>query len=572
LAEEAKALPPVAGPDLPALKKGVPASEPFATEDGQVLLPQPPTSLEDPFTGATAEDIDAWLWSDADEPLKKSGGTQGSEAHEWTPAFSMKVWDHWKNTDPDFYGQMLDMAQDELLQKGILKQSGDGKVLGPSGAALNMSKDGSVAMVKHWAAQHLPPDFFHTELGLPNAGPVDESGKFILAPLDDYEPFDPASWSAHWKEQPDAEIKKRQSEAARRPAENIRDYVARLRKLANEEEMRAPVAGAVQSLESDLQKNLSEGRIGHLDPQKPYTQDYIDYLAAHGVDQRTLDDIASGELSMDPKSRMARAEQHGLDPKAIWFRWDTPLKDDMKGFTGAALAKPELRRYKGGQLKFIDLSPSKEGLVYTSHSPDYAKKGVQMPLDEVALYPFLGPSDGIAGLDELPPQAYATFAAKQAEALRKKYPDSPRNQRDFMRSGALAEQLVHPNNWEPYHTAETKRASNLAKLRRVEPGADRSGLADGTLPSYPTAEARKEYTEPLMASGAKGTLVKDETGLSTAFTPAGARMLRRADLAPLDTRFKQARNILQSLLLPAAIAAGASQSQPGVLSGLTEDR
>jgi hypothetical protein len=74
-----------------------------------------------------------------------------------------------------------------------------------------------------------------------------------------------------------------------------------------------------------------------------------------------------------------------------------------------------------------------------------------------------------------------------------------------------------------------------------------------------------------MASGAKGTLVRDETGFATAFTPAGARMLRRADLAPLDTRFKGARNLLQSLLVPAVIAGGAS-SLPSTDSRRTENR
>jgi hypothetical protein len=49
-------------------------------------------------------------------------------------------------------------------------------------------------------------------------------------------------------------------------------------------------------------------------------------------------------------------------------------------------------------------------------------------------------------------------------------------------------------------------------------------------------------------------------------------MLRNADLAPLDPRFRLSRNILQSLLVPAVIAAGAAQQQPGVLSGLKETR
>lgn len=72
-------------------------------------------------------------------------------------------------------------------------------------------------------------------------------------------------------------------------------------------------------------------------------------------------------------------------------------------------------------------------------------------------------------------------------------------------------------------------------------------------------------------AGAKGTLVQDEAGLSTAFTPAGAKTLRRMDLAPMDVRFRDARNILQSLLVPAAIAtgAGAMNSDRGsLLDGL----
>lgn len=111
----------------------------------------------------------------------------------------------------------------------------------------------------------------------------------------------------------------------------------------------------------------------------------------------------------------------------------------------------------------------------------------------------------------------------------------------------------------------------MDSLRRIGPSSHAAHEAQGTIPHFSTAEDRKIYTEPLMASGANGTLVRDETGLSTAFTPAGARMLRRADLAPLDTRFKGARNLLQSLLVPAVIAGGATAA-PGVLNGLRENR
>jgi hypothetical protein len=380
----------------------------------------------------------------------------------------------------------------------------------------------------------------------------------------------------------------------RRPEENIRDYIARLREMDKNEEYKPAVAKAVSDLEERLAGHVSKGNIRPLEPgsedvisatttadkvdaakrgtRNQITRDYIDYLASSGVDQRTLDDIASGALPMDPQSRMARAEQHDLDPKAIWFRWDRPLKTDMKGFTGAALAQPELRRYKSGQLGFIDLAPSKEGLVYTSHNPGFAKRGVQMPYDEVISYPLLGPKEGIAGIDNMPPSAYDTFRSRMQSLLLKKFPDkhlypeNPGIRRAHMRSHHLAEPLV-----EPQYVQGPLREATLDSLRRIGPSSHATHEAQGTIPHFSTAEDRKVYTEPLMASGAKGTLVRDETGLATAFTPAGARMLRRADLAPLDTRFKGARNLLQSLLVPAVIAGGAS-SLPSTDSRRTENR
>lgn len=433
---------------------------------------------------------------------------------------------------------------------------------------------------------------FYAVLGEPVGSVPKQADKdpegYTLAPLDDgdEDPLDeflglneqpPDDLIGGWLPVPGSGARRAAAQramplAARQPAENIRDYIARLREMNKNEEYKPAVAFAVKSLEDDLQKNLSEGRVGGLETQKPYTQDYIDYLAAHGVDQRTLDDIASGALPMDPQSRMARAEQHDLDPKAIWFRWDRPLKTDMKGFTGAALAQPELRRYKSGQLGFIDLAPSKEGLVYTSHNPDFAKRGVQMPHDEVVSYPLLGPKDGIAGIDNMPPSAYDTFRSRMQSLLLRKFPDkhlypeNPGIRRAHMRSHHLAEPLV-----EPQYVQGPLREATLDSLRRIGPSSQAKHEAQGTIPHFSTAEDRKVYTEPLMASGAKGTLVRDETGLATAFTPAGARMLRRADLAPLDTRFKGARNLLQSLLVPAVIAGGAS-SLPSTDSRRTENR
>lgn len=374
----------------------------------------------------------------------------------------------------------------------------------------------------------------------------------------------------------------------RSAGEGIREYVQRLRQMHdNYQSKRGSVASSVRNLEKEMADNLHGGGIGQIMPDEwlkendagggfaarnKNTRDYIDYLAAHGVDQRTLDSIASGELDMSPQARMARAEQHDLDPKTIWHRWDHPLKTEMKGFTGAALSQPEKRRYKQGTLKFVNLEPSKEGLVYTSHSPEYAKRGVQIPQDQVTLYPLLGPKDGIAGLDDLPPSAYDTFRSKQSEALLKKYPDTQKENAGIRRASQrvlhLAEPLV-----DPQFVQGPLRNATRQELSMVRPNDETLQKSQGTIPFYANAEDRKTYTEPLMASGAKGTLVRDETGLSTAFTPAGAGTLRRADLAPLDTRFRMSRNLLQSLLAPVAVGAGAGAlSQPSVLGGLRETR
>jgi hypothetical protein len=361
-------------------------------------------------------------------------------------------------------------------------------------------------------------------------------------------------------------------QAKRKPGESIREQVKRLREMQGNPDYRPAVAKEIGAIESALAENLKLGRVGKLLPEdagpsaalhNQSTRDYLDYLAANGVDQRTLDSIASGDLPMDPQSRMQRAEQMELDPKAIWHRWDYPAKTQFKGWTAAALSKPEYRRQAQGALSFVDLAPSKEGLVYTSHSPDYALRGVQIPRDQIVLYPLLGPRDGIAGIDALPPQAYDAFRDKQASMLKRKYPDSAPGNAQIRRAHQRKHHLAEPLAGET-PGPDGARPAALFELRNgYAPGDRTSKAADGTIPHFGNAEDRKVYTEPLMASRANGTLVRDETGLSTAFTPAGAATLRRADLAPLDTRFKAARNILQSLLAPVAAYGAASQAGSG---------
>lgn len=346
----------------------------------------------------------------------------------------------------------------------------------------------------------------------------------------------------------------------RQPGESIREYVGRIK-----EADPAYQAAARTEIEGKLAADVQQGRVGKLLPEdlgpgasihNQATRDYIDYLAAHNVDQRTLDSIASGDLPMDLISRHERAREMGLDPAAEWYRWDYPFKTEFKGWTGAALPKRDYKRQKQGTLKFIDLPPKSEGIVYASHNPSYAELGAQMPADRRVLYPLLGPDSGIAGIDELPPESYDAFDGMQLKGLLRKYPGDANAsmRRKQQRSAHLAEPLG--DNLEPSELS--MRSRSLDKLGRVGPDTQTTGSRYETIPQFSMAENRKVYSEPLMASGAKGTLVKDETGISTAFTPAGAQQLRRADLAPLDPRFKNARNILQSLLIPSAIAAGAA--------------
>jgi hypothetical protein len=451
--------------------------------------------------------------------------------------------------------------------------------------------------------------------------------------------------------------KQAELESARKPGENVRDYIARLRELQKTRHGVPAVVSAVTQLERDLANDLSGGlfggtyfnpnarerfwqalrskdqaeyedailraarqldepkgkkdlqrwAVGHPNPAETAArfravekiangalpdsffdtdgrmparrQDYLDYLSANGVDQRTIDDVASGALPMDSESRAARAREMGLDPDSVWYRWDSPLKTQFKGYTGAALSQPEFARSKKKALKFIDLSPSKEGLVYTSYDPEWAEQGVQIPKNQITLYGLIGPNDGIVGLDRIPQSAYDTFEAKQKQALSKTRPrstlpswmesfkDTPEGQRIYRRNHPMGEHVVENGNLEDWHNW---REHGMRQLREVKPDTPTSRRYS-TLPDYSTAETRKEYLEPLMATGAKGTLVRDETGLSTAFTPAGASQLRRADLAPLDTRFKLSRNLLQSLLAPVAVggaAAAAGSQQPPMLNGL----
>lgn len=297
------------------------------------------------------------------------------------------------------------------------------------------------------------------------------------------------------------------------------------------------------------------------------TQDYLDYLRANSVDQRTIDDIASGALKMDQASREARATAMGLDPGWTLERRDVPLKTDFRGFTAAALSQPELKRYRNRVQGNIDLTPRKEGLVYTTPRPNPAQVGVMIDRESTVTYPLWAPNRGIAGVDEMSPQTKSSFEAARKVAPKDKSGQSPPSK------------LPYPVGGKG-DTPEETRSNALAI---VAPEKDRQPLwaidpeNKRNIPYYGEAETRKSYTEPLMGAGKPGervlgTLVNDETGLSVAFTPAGARQLRRADLAALDPRFRTYRNLLQGLAPPVAAGSGALAAGAAGSSPRTESR
>jgi hypothetical protein len=485
-----------------------------------------------------------------------------------------------------------------------------------------------------------------------------DDGQFVLGPLDDTDITMPGAADDPWAVAASAPQPRLEdfavsqadaaARAARKPGENIREYVARLREMAASADEsawwvgpadREAVANAVNALEGQMVRDLDDGLVGPApdgpdiaaqrarwdamrqdyfdgadyqghdnavnalvergilrredeavlgpngevfeDGQGMYrqdelgdliakhlgdeflgdvagrrtaaTQDYLNYLSANGVDQRTIDDIASGALPMDPASRASRAEQMGLDYTWTLNRQAYPLQTEFKGFTGAALSQPEKRRHGRGVTQKIDLTPSKEGLVYTALTPGGANAGVQMPRNQVTNYPLWGPNRGIAGIDEMPQATQDSFeqAAKAARGYK---------------GAGLPSQLPQPVGGAGATPQQTRRLS-INKVRDTKEAASLSSKHQWSkdadrIPHFPEAENRKLYTEPLMGAGGPGqrvlgTLVTDETPLAVAFTPAGARQMRRADLAALDPRFKRYRNLLQGLAPPIAVGSGA---------------
>lgn len=167
-----------------------------------------------------------------------------------------------------------------------------------------------------------PPDEMIPALAAGGVPPPKSADGFTLAPLEEGDPSDVdqqlEDWVAQWEK----------SNAYQRVAgEGVRDYVARLRSMAADDKHKPGVAKAVSDLESGFATAIKEGRVGALLPEgagpaaavhNATVRDYIDYLAASGVDQRTLDAIASGDLPMDAASRTDRARMMGLDPHWRW--------------------------------------------------------------------------------------------------------------------------------------------------------------------------------------------------------------------------------------------------------------
>jgi hypothetical protein len=280
----------------------------------------------------------------------------------------------------------------------------------------------------------------------------------------------------------------------------------------------------------------------------------------------TLARFESGELPMDPASRAARAEQMGLDPTMVWTRndWvgiDRPRKD-----------------YRGN-------------LVYAGFTPQLADAAA---VSTGQKYPLIGPKE-ILGMQRVD-ATILDNPIMDEDFLRAYYENRKvpwehfRDSQEWldsylgrdMRAGAyrardLQNKFVRLNQL----ATEGPEARDMLKERAASafsneapsrmprygwPGDDHLEAAPKWQLFETTPESGNDFLprEQAFASkmvhdrarqaGAKGSLVKDEGGVSAAFFDPGD--LRHADLSLLDPVHKgqpgYMRSIAPFLLAPAA--------------------
>jgi hypothetical protein len=255
------------------------------------------------------------------------------------------------------------------------------------------------------------------------------------------------------------------------------------------------------------------------------TQEYLDFLAAHDVTADVIDRVRSGQLDMSPSGREQRAYALGFMPGQTMYRWDDPGKASVLG-------------------------RSRNGLVYTSFTPDMAQNAAQNPY---AVYPLWG-ARHVAGLDRAP---------------------RPMDVDELL--GRL-HRLGGSDNKYQWHAFIADRDNGLASSQRtgVElPGKDASDEAWYRLPAvrYRAIERggsaypydRLEESHPMYGQwneaaslipemkqmGYQGILVGDESPRSVAYFGSSADSplpsVRHSGLSALDPEYRYRRNMFMSL-------------------------
>jgi len=295
---------------------------------------------------------------------------------------------------------------------------------------------------------------------------------------------------------------------------------------------------------------------------------YIEFLREQGVSEDTLQRIASGELPMDPASRMARAKEMGYDTDTTFRRIDQPgiteFSDDPQYRGGTLYASTSYENARkgnvtGGNAEYplmfqegiLGLHPSGSGMD-ESMIQEAMSDSMDAYADTPAVdsLPFDAPQNlarAMSGLEEVSPDALrrSLLQANEESATSPvrdhlvMYSDMPSE--DYSRGTPLAQHLRRSllSVGDDMDMADAEDVSAALHALNMETGMERV-VAD---------------------MGYTGSLAADETGASVAtFLP---KQVRHKYLSALDPMAKGSPNIFQSLLAPVGVAGAAAAAGIG---------
>jgi hypothetical protein len=263
------------------------------------------------------------------------------------------------------------------------------------------------------------------------------------------------------------------------------------------------------------------------------TEDYLDFLAAHGVTPDVIGRIRSGQLDMSPSARAARAREIGFNPDRTVYRYDDPGKPDVRG-------------------------RARNALVYTSFSPSMAMEAAQNPYAE---YPLWGAAH-VAGLDPAPRPV-----ADLLDRLQRISGSTPYETWNYFlgdptgamgsKRGLIASQatgnplpeLLEPLN-EQWFDLPAPRYTFLEKGAVYRAGEFQKHVPASLFARW---DPGKSMVPDLKDMGYQGVLVADEAPRSVAYFGSGPDgpmpSVRHSVLSALDPEYRYARNMFMSLPL-----------------------